>query len=178
MSFLIVLQYSSMKRLVPLIVMMKRILFLACWTGLSFYCLASLVAGPSGLLVTMETQAASAIMKKNLIGLETLNTRYAQEWDLLRINPETTALEARSLGYLAENEVAIRLSLGNGPISPASAGFRVNFEPESLLSEKTIKYMAGFLTLIVAILGTAVRWKLLTIKGTRQREIRLHAASR
>lgn len=156
---------------------MKRILLFACWTGLASYCLLSSIVGPSGIVSTKNTQAASAAMRENLLNLQSLNSAYASEWDILRTSPEATALEARSLGYLAENEVVIRLSIEGGPAVPPSAGSRISFEPESPLSEKSIKHIALFMSLLSAIMGLVVRLNLPLMKY-HHREIRTHAAAR
>jgi hypothetical protein len=126
----------------------------------------------------METQAVSATMRKNLTDLESLNSMYSREWDVLRTSAETTALESRSLGYLAENEVVIRLSIADEPVVPPTAGSRISFEPESLMIEKTIKHSALFITLFSIITGIAVRLNSVMMKKHSHREIRTHAAAR
>jgi cell division protein FtsB len=156
---------------------MKRILLRACWIGLASYCLLSSIAGPSGIVATRETQAASAAMRKNLDNLVALNTTYAKEWEVLRTNPASTALEARSLGYLAENEIAVRLSVDGATAEPPSAGLRISFEPHSLMAENSIKNITLLISLVSAVLGFASRLNVLSIKKYRHREIRTHVAS-
>lgn len=157
---------------------MKRILIKACWLGLASYCLLSSIAGPSGIVATMKTQVAADEMRQNLLNLETLNSAYAKEWEVLRNIPETTALEARSLGYLAENEVVIRLSIGAGSTVPPSPGSRISFEPQSIISEQSVKYLSCLFALISVILDVAYRLYSSPANKYRQREIRAHAASR
>ncbi len=130
------------------------------------------------MVATIKTQSASALLRNNLLNLEALNSRYAQEWDFLRTNPETTALEARSLGYLAENEVALRLSIGDVADPPPSAGSRISFESESLLTEKSIKHFALFLTIASAAAGFVFRLNAGSSRKQNHREIRVHVATR
>lgn len=157
---------------------MKRILLTACWIGLTSYCLLSSIAGPSGMVATRETQAASAEMRKNLVNLVSLNSMYAKEWEVLRTNPDSTALEARSLGYLAGNEIAIRLSVDTTTVAPPTAGFRISFEPDSILAEKNIKNYALLVSLFSVVLGFAWHLNVLSIKKYPHREMRTHVASR
>jgi len=138
----------------------------------------SLIVGPSGLVATKKIQAATAVMQSNLVNLEYLNSTFSKEWDILQKSSEITALEARSLGYLAENEVAIRLSIGDGPDSPSSAGFRISFEPDSLMTENSIKNIALFLTALFAIIGFVFRLALPFVGIDRHREIRTQSAAR
>lgn len=151
---------------------------MACWMGLASYCLLSSIAGPSGFVATRKTQVSSAVMRNNLVNLVALNSAYSKEWEILRTNPDSTALEARSLGYLAENEIAIRLFVVDVTAEPPSAGFRISFEPESLLAENSIKNITLLFSLFSAVLGFALHLNVHSIKKYGHREIRTHVASR
>lgn len=157
---------------------MKPILLIPCWIGIASYCILSVIAGPTGLVATQKTKDASHIMRENLNNLENLNATYANDWEILRTNPDAIVLEARSLGYIAGNEIAIRLSVSDEPAVPDSAGTRISFNSESLLAEKKIKDIALLVGLFSAIVVFALRLKKLPLKNKFYREIRTQAASR
>lgn len=135
------------------------------------------IAGPSGIVATKKTHAAVAVMHENLLNLASLNSTYTKEWEILRTNKESTALEARSLGYLAENEVVIRLSIGDEPSLPPSAGSRLTFESESLMGEKNIKVFSLLIASFYALIGFTVSLKKHKLKNQHHRLIRTHSAS-
>jgi len=157
---------------------MKRILIISCWIGLASYCLLASTIGPTGLVAIMEAQAAAERMQRNLTVLSSLNAGYAAEWEGLRTRPEATVLEARSLGYLADDEVAVRLALTQERSDPPSPGTRLSYEPAIMISEPRIKQLAGIAALVAVIVGLALRLKPWHGLKHRQREILAHAAAR
>ncbi|MBU0928783.1 MAG: hypothetical protein KKA67_13625 [Spirochaetes bacterium] len=120
-------------------------------------------------------------MRDNVEALSSLNAGFASEWDGLRNVPLTTALEARSLGYLARDEVAIRLSLAADAPNPPSPGTLVAYEAGQALSERMMKELAGIAALFTAILGLAMKAakpRADRAKRAFQREILVQEASR
>jgi len=157
---------------------MKRILIISCWIGLASYCVLASTIGPTGLVAVMEAQAAAERMQRNLTVLSSLNADYSAEWEGLRTRPEATVLEARSLGYLADNEVAVRLAVTQDRAEPPSPGSRLSYEPDIIVSEPRIKQLAGIAALVAAIVGLTIRLKPWNGQKRRQREILAHVAAR
>jgi len=93
---------------------MKKILLTAAWFAVCAYSLVSAVFGPSGMSATRELERSAAAMRVNLAALEDLNDELGRRWNGLRSDPVTIALEGRSLGFLAADEVAIRLPVEQG----------------------------------------------------------------
>jgi len=151
----------------------KRTLIASCWIGIASYCALSALVGPSGLVSTMKIASATEGMRRNASELSSLNARYSAEWESLRTESEATVLEARSLGYLADNEVAVRLSVSAPESVPPSAGKRLSYEPVTALPEGRIKGLAALAGLLTAVAGMALR-----SARPRQREILTQEASR
>jgi hypothetical protein len=121
----------------------------------------------------MKVATATEYMKQNAAELSSLNARYSSEWESLRTEAEATVLEARSLGYLADDEVVVRLSVAAPEFVPPSAGKRLSYEPVSVLSEGRVKELAAVAALLTVIAGMALR-----LAKPRQREILTQEASR
>lgn len=157
--------------------MMKRIVMASIWVGLACYCALTFVIGPSGILALRQAQATELSMRSNLKALEALHDSFATEWEALKTVPEMTALEARSLGYIAADETVVRTPFAAVPPSPPSPGQRIAFEPGSGVPVSRIQELSAIAALatMVAALGA----RLLKARGARnQREILLHDASR
>jgi len=132
-------------------------------------------------MATRRAESAAVAMRDNVEALSSLNAGFASEWDGLRNVPLTTALEARSLGYLARDEVAIRLSLAADAPNPPSPGTLVAYEAGQALSERMMKELAGIAALFTAILGLAMKAakpRADRAKRAFQREILVQEASR
>jgi hypothetical protein len=106
------------------------------------YCIMSLLWGPRGLAATAYARASTLAMAENLASLEELNAAYSQRWQALRADPDSIALEGRSLGYLAQDEVALRLSLKPSPAVPSGPGERIVYLPRASMSDLDAKILA------------------------------------
>jgi hypothetical protein len=156
---------------------MKPLLIVSSWLGIAVYCILATVAGPSGIFATRKAQEAVGHMGMNIVALQSLNTAFTVEWKAMADLPESTALEARSLGYLAVDEVAIRLSVPEAEPKPASPGDRLVYEPVAVIGEAAIKEMAGLAIMLSLAVGMVLRqWKP-AVTG-HQREILVQEASR
>jgi hypothetical protein len=121
---------------------MKRSIFFGAWVTVFAYCLMSLLWGPRGLAATAYARASTLAMAENLASLEELNAAYSQRWQALRADPDSIALEGRSLGYLAQDEVALRLSLKPSPAVPSGPGERIVYLPRASMSDLDAKILA------------------------------------
>lgn len=160
---------------------MKRILIVAFWIAAASYCAVATIWGPSGVLVARRANEMAATMRANIDELSERNERYAAELESLRAAPESTALEGRSLGYLAADEVAIRLDLVSEPAAPAEAGRMLEYAPAPTLEEPRIKdiaALAGVAALLAGLTLRAARSARPARKGVGQREILVQEASR
>ncbi|HPE89831.1 MAG TPA: septum formation initiator family protein [Spirochaetia bacterium] len=160
---------------------MKRILMIACWIAVASYCAVSAVWGPSGLVATRRATETAAAMRGNIDELARRNERYAAELESLRVAPEATALEARSLGYLASDEVAVRLDLETEPTAPAEAGRLLEYEGASAIAEARIKDIAAAAGMAVLLAGLALKAAGSARTGRKrggQRDILVQEASR
>jgi len=156
---------------------MKRIVVFSIWVGLAAYCALTSVVGPSGILALRQAQAAELSMQSNLKSLEALHESYATEWTGLKSVPEMTALEARSLGYIAGDEVVVRMPFPAAPHTPPSPGERISFEPHAPVSMSRIQELSAMAALATMIMALGAR--LVAGRSVRnQREILLHDASR
>ena len=165
---------------------MKKLTLAATWVAVAVYCILTGVFGPAGYIALTQARDISAAMLSNIVTLEKLNAEYSSEWNALRSDASLTAIEGRSLGYIASNEVVVRVSLpGNGE-SPEFIGERVLYKPGFYLPDDRIRVAALYTWLGVMIVGLARR--LAGEKKTRgaqphhilqaQREIRVQEASR
>jgi len=162
---------------VPLIGMMKRIALFSIWVGMAAYCALTFLVGPSGILALRRAQAAELSMLSNLKSLEALHDSFATEWTGLKSVPEMTALEARSLGYIAGDETVVRMPFAAVPHSPPSPGERISFEPQAPVSMSRIQELSAMAALATMIIALGAR--LVAGRNVRnQREILLHDASR
>jgi len=157
--------------------MMKRIVVISIWVGMAAYCALTSIVGPSGILALRQAQLTELSMRNNLKSLEALHESFATEWTALESVPEMTALEARSLGYIADNEVVVRMPFAATPPNPPSPGDRISFEPHVSVSVSRIQELSAMAAMATMIISLGAR--LMTARGTRhQREILVHDASR
>ena len=117
-------------------------------------------------------------MERNLAVLSSLNETYTREWNALKTIPESTALEARSLGYVAEDEVVVRLSVTTVEPTPPSPGERLTYEREVVIPEARIKKISLIIALATAALGLLLRFFPPNGITKRQRDILVQIASR
>lgn len=136
---------------------MKPLLIVSGWLGIATYCILATIAGHSGLIATRSAYASAGRMGRNIAELQSINTAYTLEWEAMSALPESSALEARSLGYLAVDEVAIRLSVPSSEPSPASPGDRLVHEPVTVLDEASIRKIAAGLALLVLVSGMVLK---------------------
>jgi len=128
------------------------------------------------VLAVHEADSAALRMKENLSALSSLHSRYVEEWQSLSADTESKALEARSLGYIADGEIIIRLLTENKDPVPPSAGERISYEPSVQLTESGIKQIALVSSLITALFGMLMH--ILNSRDHRQRETLVQEASR
>lgn len=121
---------------------MKRSIFFGMWATVLTYCLMSLVWGPRGLSATAYAQLSAGAMAENLASLEELNASYSLRWQALRADPDSIAVEGRSLGYIAQDEVALRLSIKAALSAPSGPGERIVYLPRDAMSDLDAKILA------------------------------------
>jgi cell division protein FtsB len=165
---------------------MKKIILTASWFAVAVYCLLTGVYGPAGLRALAQAEKAAAAMHLNIEFLENLNGEYALEWQALRSDAGLTALQGRSLGFIASDEVVVRVALPAPKTNPASIGERVLFVPGRSLPMAGIRLAALYVWLFLVLSGLVL--KLLDSRKSRgglkpsetqsQREIRDQTASR
>lgn len=150
---------------------------MACWAGLACYCALALTLGPSGLVTHYRARVSGELMRLNIESLSAVNAKLADELEGLQRHPEKIALEARSLGYLADNETAVRLPV-QAQIVMQSPGKRLYYQASPVLSDSAIKKLAGYAMLAVLVAGCCVRLGVRRGSGRSQRDILDHRASR
>ncbi|GAB1433498.1 hypothetical protein MASR2M29_21240 [Spirochaetota bacterium] len=126
-------------------------------TTIIVYCVLSISLGPAGYLASIKASSASGKMIGNIQSLSELNEKYYQEYLAINNNPAAQALEARSLGYLADGEVALRINIKTPLISPEEPGSIIYYEAFSILTEKKIKILSALSAIPLFILGIFLR---------------------
>lgn len=113
---------------------MKRISLTAAWLCVCLYAVISAILGPRGLLATQDALRQAEAMRSRVGELRTRYELLDAEWRSLRQDPERIAVEGRALGYLAGDEVALRVRPGRpAAAEPRGPGEMVAFEaPEAL----------------------------------------------
>jgi hypothetical protein len=117
-------------------------------------------------------------MRQNLEVLSSMNAAYTDELSGLQSRPEATALEARSLGYLSDDETAVRLSVIPEREAPPSPGTRLSYQSTSIMSDARIKEVAGLAMLVAMIAGLLIKYAAPRSPKYRQRDILVQDASR
>ncbi len=87
---------------------MKR-LGLPLYIGFIMYALSSAALGPANPASVERLESERARIRANLDELERLNASLARRAESLATDPETQALEARSLGYIRPGEKVLRI---------------------------------------------------------------------
>lgn len=165
---------------------MKKTILTASWFAVAVYCILTGLYGPAGLVVTARAEESVAAMQKNMEFLEKLNKGYASEWNALRSDASLTAVQGRSLGFIASDEVVVRVALPAPTTSPAFIGERVLFVPGPSMTIAGIRLASLFVWLGTLLAGLGFKllggWKSLVqrcLPGDRfQRKMRNQEASR
>ncbi len=132
---------------------MKKIILTASWSAVAVYCILTGVFGPTGLKVTAQAKETAVSMHENIDFLEKLNAEYSIEWNALRSDPGLTAVQGRSLGFIAGDEVVVRIALPVKYEAPVFIGERVLYVPSSSLPELGIKAGAFYFWLFILLAG-------------------------
>lgn len=121
---------------------MKRLAITSAWLFIVAYCSLTLTLGPSGFLATRRAEKSASLMRDNIDSLARRNAELSEEWKAFTEGWEEAALEARSLGYLGEDEVAIRLSVGRQERAPERPGEILFYERAVVLEDIRCKELA------------------------------------
>ncbi len=154
---------------------MKRLAITSAWFFIVAYCALTMTLGPSGLLATRRAEKSARLMSDNLESLARRNAALSEEWKAFTEGWEEAALEARSLGYLGDDEVAVRLSVGRQERVPGRPGEILFYEQPVALEDIRCKELAAALAALWFLGGLAS--KALRRKGP-QRAILAQDASR
>lgn len=147
---------------------MKRITLSAAWLCICLYAALSAAFGPRGFLATQEAHRQAGAMRANVDELRSRYERFEAEWRSLREDPERIAVEGRTLGYLAGDEVALRVRpRRSAAAEPSGPGRMVSFEaPKALGDGESKAYaLAGGL---IAAAAYAIAAALRRAKGGRE----------
>jgi len=91
-------------------------------------------------------------MRNNLESLTVKNKIFSHELEELHKLPEPIALEARSLGYIANNEIVVRIASAQPvPVFTADPGTMVVYQKDSSLNDVEIKGIAMVMTCITGL---------------------------
>jgi len=165
---------------------MKKIILTASWFAIAVYCILTGVYGPAGLKVTAQASKTATAMLENIDNLEKLNSEYSLEWTALRSDANLTAVQGRSLGFIASDEVVVRLALPLMDEPPVFIGERVLYEPAFSLRELVIRVVSLYTWICFLLAGFARKmFSYRKRQGERpnrvlrpQREMRVQEASR
>ncbi len=135
-------------------------LALSGYIGFVVYCTLSLLLGPMGLRAYSELEARAGYMRENLSSLESTNNSARARMESMQSDPEVLTLEARSLGYVREGEVVVRLGFPEGPVFTRDPGTLIPFLvpqgiPDSKL--KTIAIVSALFAFFSSLLVRRVR---------------------
>ncbi|HPO03799.1 MAG TPA: septum formation initiator family protein [Treponemataceae bacterium] len=90
---------------------MKRFRFIIpFFCGTLVYTALLMTVGPKGFLPMSHLQKEAETMKEHISSLRTMNEELAAQVKNLSANPDTIAVYAHELGYIAEGERLIKLS--------------------------------------------------------------------
>lgn len=140
---------------------MKRISLTAAWLCICLYAVLSAALGPRGFLATREALRQAEAMRARVGELRTRYEQLEAEWRSLREDPERIAVEGRSLGYLAGDEVALRLRpRPSASVEPRGPGEMIAFEAPAALGDREAKAYAlsgGLIAAAAYALAAALR---------------------
>lgn len=123
------------------------------YIGLAVYCLLSLLLGPMGTAAYSDLDARVSSMRENLSSLEALNAEARARKDSALSDPESLALEARSLGFVGSDQVVVRLGFPEGTTSPRDLGTLVPYVPPRGLEDSQLKAVSLASALCAAFVG-------------------------
>lgn len=135
---------------------MKRLLLVSLWAGFATYCLLGLVFGPSGVMAMRHAEKSAGAMAQAISVLSARNNELASQWEWLENDPDATALEARSLGYLADSETAVRIVAATPRPEIPVVGERLTYVPRVALDVQAITHIALAVAFSVMIAGMAL----------------------
>ena len=138
---------------------------LSAYVGLVVYCLASFFFGPMGMLAYSDLEERVNRMDANLASLEALHERAQSRLESAQSDPETLAMEALSLGYVAEGEVVVRIGFPESAPSLQELGNLVAYEAPKGVDDMTLKTIA----LVAALWTFCISLALHAPRKTRSR---------
>jgi len=146
------------------------------YAGFAFYCLFSILFGPSGLVSYRSLEGQNEAMLRNIVSLAARNEALRAELESLKSDPDRAAREARSLGYLGPGEMELVISGKlKENIENRKAGDILPLSRPDSLSDSALKE----LSLLVAVLVfAAVSVFEAAANPRRHRRERFHTASR
>lgn len=140
---------------------MKRIVLTAAWLCICLYAVLSAAFGPRGFLATQDALRQAEVMRAKVGELRSRYELLEAEWRSLREDPGRIAVEGRSLGFLAEDEVALRIRPRRSALAePRGPGEMVAFEAPRTLSDPEAKAYAltgGLIAAAAYALAAALR---------------------
>lgn len=128
----------------------------SAYVGLVVYCLASFFFGPMGMHAYSDLEERVTRMDANLASLEALHERAQSRLQSAQSDPETLAMEALSLGYVAEGEVVVRIGFPEGDPSLQELGTLVAYEAPNGVDDMTLKTIALVAALCVFFISLAI----------------------
>lgn len=123
------------------------------YAGLAVYCVLSLLFGPMGMSAYDDLEARVEEMRENLIRLESLNAEAQARRDSALSDPQTLALEARSLGYVGPGQVVVRLGFPEASPEPRDLGTLVPFAQPRGMEDSELKVISLAAALLTAFAG-------------------------
>lgn len=133
---------------------------LSGYFGLIVYCMLSLFLGPMGIQAYSGLETRVELMRENLNELENLHGSAQARLDSARSDSETLALEARSLGYIEEGQVVVRMGFPESDPLPHSLGTLVPYEAPTAVQDASLKAIALVSALCVFFLSLLIRFPL------------------
>ena len=160
-------------------IQMKNVVLFSCWIAVVSYCVPAIIAGPSGVLEMKRAASSADAMRENLGQLTEKNSKYAQELEHLHSLPESAALEARSLGYIADNEMVVRMPSATHALVPSpNPGRLVIYLKNPTLRDDSIKQLSIFITIMATVTALLLKFLLADKWRLDQRASLTHEASR
>jgi len=151
------------------------------YIGIVAYCVLSLFWGPMGIKAYSELESRVGQMKDNLASLETLHGEALANLESARSDPETLALQARSLGYVTEGEVVVRVGFPESGSQPRDLGALVPYVAPKGRDDtelKTISMVAALCAFFISLLVRAPKaapGRAKEKQGTRARAPRIRS---
>lgn len=128
-----------------------RFLLPAAAAGFLAYCALSVLLGPAGMTAYAALEKRKASMEANLEALAEVNGRLSGELAALISDPDRTAADARSLGYLVKGETAVVMGGAKAEPSRIEIGDVLPFVDPPALEDSSIKAIS--LGVCIAVLA-------------------------